>query len=68
LLGLQEAWNIATLDEKKVLCQILLKDVVFDFVYQTIVSIRPKSEYAVLFQMVPSLQGCGDGSFVYHFG
>ncbi len=32
LLGLQEAWNIATPDERKVLCQILLQDVVFDFV------------------------------------
>ncbi len=68
LLGLQEAWNIATLDEKKVLYQILLKDVIFDFVKQTIVSIRPKSEYAVLFQMVPSLHAVGDGSYIYHFG
>ncbi len=68
LLGLQEAWNIATLDEKKVLYQILLKDVIFDFVKQTIVSIRPKSEYSVLFQMVPSLQAVGDGSYIYHFG
>ena len=63
LLGLQEAWNIATPDERKVLCQIVLQDVVFDFVTNTIVSIRPKSEYAVLFQMVPSLQALGDGDF-----
>jgi len=68
LLGLQEAWNIANLDERKVLCQILLKDVVYDFVTNAIVSIRPKSEYAVLFQMVPSLQAVGDGSYVFHFG
>ncbi len=68
LLGLHEAWNIATLDERKVLCQILLKDVVFDFVTNTIVSIRPKLEYAVLFQMVPSLQAVGDGSYIYQFG
>jgi site-specific DNA recombinase len=67
MLGLQEAWNIATLDEKKVLCQVLLKDVIFDFVKQAIVSIRPKSEYVVLFQMVPSLQASGDGSYVFHF-
>ena len=68
LLGLQEAWNIATPDERKVLCQILLKDVIFDFVTNSIVSIRPKSEYAVLFQMVTSLQAIGDGSYVFHFG
>ncbi len=67
LLGLQEAWKIATPDERKVLCQILLKDVVFDFVSYTIISIRPKSEYAVLFQMLPSLQAVGDGSYAYHF-
>jgi hypothetical protein len=66
LLGLQEAWNVATLDERKVLCQILLKEVVFDFVMNKIVSIRPKSEYAVLFQMVPSLQVIGDGKFGFH--
>ncbi|MCX6056566.1 MAG: recombinase family protein [Chloroflexi bacterium] len=68
LLGLQEAWNGATPDERKVLCQILLQDVVFDFVTNTIVSIRPKSEYAVLFQMVTSLQAIGDGSYVFHSG
>lgn len=68
LIGLREAWNIAIPDERKALCQILLKDVVFDFVKQTIVSIRPRSEYAVLFQMVPALQAVGDGSYVYNFG
>lgn len=67
LLGLQEAWKIATPDERKVLCQILLKDVSFDFVKKSIVSIRPRSEYTVLFQMLPSLQAVGDGSFAYHF-
>jgi hypothetical protein len=66
LLGLQEAWNVATPDERKLLCQILLQDVVFDFVTNTIVSIRPKSEYAVLFQMVTSLQAIGDGKFGFH--
>jgi site-specific DNA recombinase len=68
LLGLQDAWNIATPDERKVLCQILLQDVVFDFVTNAIVSIRPKSEYAVLFQMVTSLKAIGDGSYIFHFG
>jgi hypothetical protein len=68
LLGLREAWGIATLDERKVLCKMLLKDIVFDFEKKLIVSIRPRSEYAVLFQMVPSLQAIGDGSYSYHFG
>ena len=68
LLGLQEAWDVATPDERKVLCQILLQDVVFDFVTNKIVSIRPKSEYAVLFQMVPYLQAFGDGAYMFHFG
>lgn len=66
LLGLQEAWHIATLDERKVLCQIVLQDVVFDFVTNSIVSIRPKSEYAILFQMLPSLQSLGDGDFGFY--
>jgi len=64
---LQEAWKIATPDERKSLCQILLKDVVFDFEKKTIISICPRSEYTVLFQMVPSLQTIGDGTYVYHF-
>jgi len=67
LIGLQEAWKIATPDERKSLCQILLKDVVFDFEKKTIISICPRPEYAVLFQMVPSLQTIGDGTYVYHF-
>jgi hypothetical protein len=68
LLRLQEAWNIAILDERMVLCQILLKDIVLDFVTNTIVSIRPKPEYEVLFQMVTSLDAIGDGSYGHHFG
>jgi DNA invertase Pin-like site-specific DNA recombinase len=68
LIGLREAWQVATPDERKALCQMLVKDVVFDFEKKTIQSIRPRAEYAVLFQMLPSLQAVGDGSFVYHFG
>jgi DNA invertase Pin-like site-specific DNA recombinase len=68
MVGLREAWNIATPDERKVLCKMLLKDVVFDFEKKTIISIRPRSEYAVLFQMVTSLKAIGDGSYAYHFG
>ena len=68
LIGLQEAWKIATPDERKSLCQILLKDVVFDFEKKTIISIRPRPEYAILFQMLPSLQAVGDGEFVFQGG
>ncbi len=68
MVGLHEAWNIATPDERKVLCKMLLKDIVFDFEKKTIISIRPRSEYAVLFQMVTSLKAIGDGSYVFHFG
>jgi hypothetical protein len=68
LIGLREAWNIATPDERKALCQMLLKDAIYDFAKKTIVSIRPRSEYTILFQMVPSLQAIGDGSYVYNFG
>jgi hypothetical protein len=63
LLGLHDAWEIATPDERRDLCQMLLKDVTFDFVKRSIVSIRPRSEYAILFQMLPSLQSIGDGKF-----
>ncbi len=68
MVGLREAWNVATPDERKVLCKMLLKDVVFDFEKKAIISIRPRSEYAVLFQMVPALKAIGDGSYAYHFG
>ena len=63
LAGLQEAWKAATPDERKELCQSLLKELVFDFVQRKVVSIRPRSEYVVLFQMLPSLQSVGDGAF-----
>ncbi len=68
LVGLRDAWEVATPDERKALCQMLLKDVAFDFEKKTIISIRPRSEYAVLFQMVSSLQAVGNGSYVYNFG
>jgi hypothetical protein len=68
MVGLQDAWKIATPDERKVLRQMLLKDVVFDLMKQTIVSIHPRSEYAVLFKMLPSLQAAGDGAYGYQFG
>lgn len=63
LAGLQEAWKAATPDERRELCQILLKEVVFDFVKREVITIRPRSEYAVLFQMLPSLQSKEDGVF-----
>ena len=67
LTGLQEAWKIATPDERKELCQMLLKNAIYDFVEGKIVRIQPRSEYAILFQMLPSLQAVGDGSYVYKF-
>lgn len=68
LIGLREAWGIATPDERRVLCKMLLKHVVFDFEKKAIVSIRPRSEYVVLFQMVSSLQAIGDGSYIFYSG
>ena len=67
MIGLREAWGIATPDERKILCKMLLKHVIFDFEKKKIISIRPRSEYAVLFQMVPTLQAIGDGSYFYNF-
>jgi hypothetical protein len=67
LIGLREAWGGALPDERKVLCQLLLKEVAFDFEKKAIVSIRPRSEYAILFQMLPSLKALGEGAFAFHF-
>jgi hypothetical protein len=67
LIGLREAWGGALPDERKALCQLLLKEVAFDFEKKTIVSIRPRSEYAILFQMLPSLKALGEGAFAFHF-
>jgi hypothetical protein len=49
--NLQAAWRAATLDEKQELCQIILKQVVYDFGTGKIVSVIPKPEYEVLFGM-----------------
>ena len=51
LASLQTAWRAATMDEKAELCQIILKQVVYDFETGEIVEILPRPEYEVLFGM-----------------
>jgi hypothetical protein len=67
LIGLREAWGGALPYERKALCQLLLKEVAFDFEKKAIVSIRPRAEYAILFQILPSLKTLGEGAFAFHF-
>jgi len=52
LASLQSAWRAATMDEKAELCQIILKQVVYDFKSGEIVKVVPKAEYEVLFGMM----------------
>jgi site-specific DNA recombinase len=49
LASLQSAWRAATMEEKAELCQIILKQVVYDFMSREIVKVVPKAEYDVLF-------------------
>ena len=65
LIGLREAWKVALPDERKALCQLPLKEVAFDFEKKAILSIRPRSEYAILFQMLPSLKALGEGRSLF---
>ena len=51
LANLQTAWHAATMEEKSELCQIILKQVVYDFKSGEIVKVVPKAEYEVLFGM-----------------
>ncbi len=51
LASLQSAWRAATMEEKAELCQIILKQVVYDFKRGEIVKVLPKAEYEVLFEM-----------------
>ena len=67
LLGLHDAWNVANPEERKISCQILLQDVVFDFVKQRLYPFA-RSQSISVFQMVTFLQAIGDGSYVFHFG
>ncbi len=52
LANLQTAWRAATMDEKQELCQIILKQVVFDLENGDVVKVIPKQEYEVLFGLV----------------
>ena len=52
LENLQQAWAVATMEEKQQLCQIILKQVVYDFGSGEIVRIQPNPEYDVLFKMM----------------
>ena len=52
LENLQQAWAVATMEEKQQLCQIILKQVVYDFGSGEIVRIQPNAEYDVLFKMM----------------
>jgi site-specific DNA recombinase len=51
LASLQTAWCAATMEEKAELCQIILKQVIYDFKRGEIVKVVPKAEYDVLFGM-----------------
>jgi DNA invertase Pin-like site-specific DNA recombinase len=52
LANLQTAWRAATMEEKAELCQIILKQVKYDFESGEIVKVVPNAEYEVLFGMV----------------
>jgi DNA invertase Pin-like site-specific DNA recombinase len=52
LENLQEAWQAATMEEKRELCQIILKQVVYDFQTGEIVGIQPNAEYQILFKVI----------------
>lgn len=47
--SLQSAFQAATLEERRELCQIILKQVVYDFERREVVEVMPRSEYEVLF-------------------
>ena len=52
LAKLQQAWFAATMEEKHELCQIILKQAVFDFENGEIVKVVSKAEYDVSFGML----------------
>ena len=51
LVSLKEAWHIATLEERREFCQIILKQVAYDFERGVITRILPNPEYEVLFKL-----------------
>jgi hypothetical protein len=52
LASLQSAWRAATMEEKAELCQIILKQVIYDFKSGEIMKVVPMAEYDVLFGMI----------------
>ncbi|MCX6080384.1 MAG: recombinase family protein [Chloroflexi bacterium] len=52
LANLQQAWRAATMDEKQELCQIILKQVEYDFGTGKVARVSPKAEYEVLFRLM----------------
>ena len=52
LENLQQAWHAATMEEKQELCQIILKQVLYDFETGEIVGVQPNAEYEVLFRVM----------------
>jgi site-specific DNA recombinase len=52
LENLQLAWRAATMEEKQELCQIILKQVEYDFETGKVERVVPKAEYEVLFGMI----------------
>lgn len=51
LADLATAWQAATLEEQRELCQIILKQVVYDFEKREVAQIMPRPEYEVLFRL-----------------
>jgi site-specific DNA recombinase len=54
LVGLREAWLAATNEERHELVQIVLAEVRFDIETGKVVKVKPKPEYAVLFELMES--------------
>jgi hypothetical protein len=52
--SIKEAWHAATLEEKREFCQIILKQVSYDFELGKITRILPNPQYEVLFKMASS--------------
>lgn len=63
LANLQEAWQIASPEEKQQLCRIILKHALYDFETKRIIYVRPNAEYSILFQMLPGLHELKDGIY-----
>lgn len=59
LVNLQTAWRAAAMEEKAELCQIILKQVVYDFDTGQAAKVTPKPEYEdVLFGLMSRDEEC----------